>query len=262
MRKLRILLSVLLLLGSCAVSLPTRAAAMAGSGTVQHQYQGTLGSSSIGMTIVRVGNTIKGGHYFYRKYLEDIPLTGTEQDSTVTLREPGGGTFHLHFTGNGSNGTAPLDFENSIGMEGTWTRPDGLHTDRVLLRGTAIEYGNPDDRYASITSAPAAVFEKRVQSLVRAVLAGDRTTAIRFISYPLSVNLANGERKRCHTPAEVLAAWDEIFTAALVEDLRKDLPHDMFVHEGAAMLGNGEAWFDAKGLSTVNVPAAANHKAQ
>jgi len=235
---------------------------MAGSGTVQHQYQGTLGSSSIGMTIVRVGNTIKGGHYFYRKYLEDIPLTGTEQDSTVTLREPGGGTFHLHFTGNGSNGTAPLDFENSIGMEGTWTRPDGLHTDRVLLRGTAIEYGNPDDRYASITSAPAAVFEKRVQSLVRAVLAGDRTTAIRFISYPLSVNLANGERKRCHTPAEVLAAWDEIFTAALVEDLRKDLPHDMFVHEGAAMLGNGEAWFDAKGLSTVNVPAAANHKAQ
>ena len=30
----------------------------------------------------------------------------------------------------------------------------------------------------------------------------------------------------------------------------------MFVRNGMAMIGNGEAWFDDKGLATLNVPLA------
>jgi hypothetical protein len=33
------------------------------------------------------------------------------------------------------------------------------------------------------------------------------------------------------------------------------LPHDMFVHDGMAMPGNGEAWFDRKDLKVLSVPA-------
>jgi hypothetical protein len=41
------------------------------------------------------------------------------------------------------------------------------------------------------------------------------------------------------------------------------LPHDMFVHEGMAMVGDGEAWFDAKGLAVLNLTSgsqSANHQ--
>jgi hypothetical protein len=85
---------------------------------VQHQYEGTLGTSRIGLTVTREGNDIKGGHYFYQKFLRDISITGSTQGSHVTLAEEGGGTFSLDFVGNGSEGGNPLDFENSIAARG------------------------------------------------------------------------------------------------------------------------------------------------
>jgi hypothetical protein len=53
-----------------------------------------------------------------------------------------------------------------------------------------------------------------------------------------------------------LAAWNDFFTPAMIAELQRALPHDMFVHNGMAMIGNGEAWFDAKGLKALNVPPA------
>jgi hypothetical protein len=82
---------------------------------------------------------------------------------------------------------------------------------------------------------------------------GDRATAVRYVSYPLFVRYPTGNNKNFRTPAELLAAWDSIFTPAMLAALSTGLPHDMFVHDGKAMLGNGEAWFDQKGLKTLNV---------
>jgi hypothetical protein len=221
----------------------------------QHQYEGSLGKSRIGMTVLREGNRVEGGHYFYQEFLKDIALTGSMENSQITLAETGGGTFHLHFVGNGSDGGRPLDFENSIGMDGTWNSGDGAHTYPVSLRGTTIRQGtDPDGRYRDITNEGDAAFESRVQSFWRAVLRGDKATAVRFISYPLRANIAQGKSRSFRNSAEVLAAWNELFTAALIEKLRADLPHDMFVRQGMAMLGNGEAWFDAKGIAVLNFP--------
>jgi hypothetical protein len=57
-------------------------------GPLQHQFRGTLGSNRIGMTVVRKGEQVQSGHCFYQKYLEDIPLTGSEKDFCVVLNEP------------------------------------------------------------------------------------------------------------------------------------------------------------------------------
>jgi len=221
----------------------------------QHEYEGNLGKSRIGMTIIREGNKIEGGHYFYQKFLQDIPITGSTEDSQITLTEARGGTFHLHFVGNGSEGNHPLDFHYSIGMDGTWKSVDGIRTYPVSLRGTLIRSGvDNGHRYSDVTSETDAAFESRVQSLFRAVLRDHKTNAVRFISYPLTVNLPNGKRRKFRDSAELLAAWNDVFTPAMIAELQEDLPHDMFVHNGMAMLGRGEAWFDAKGLATVNVP--------
>jgi len=87
------LLSGALLLAGlvCHSAFPAIAYGRQSDDVVQHQYEGSLGKSRIGMTIIREGDKIEGGHYFYQRYLVDIPITGTVEDgSRVTLREPGG----------------------------------------------------------------------------------------------------------------------------------------------------------------------------
>jgi len=103
-----------------------------------HQFEGNMGKSRIGMTVARRGNTIEGGHYFYQKFLQDIPIAGSVTDSHITLTEPGGGAFHLRFVDNGSEGSQSLDFENSVGMDGNWTSAGGSRTYSVSLRGATI----------------------------------------------------------------------------------------------------------------------------
>jgi hypothetical protein len=237
------------LLGFCAVL-----SSQQKNELVQHQYEGKLGTSRIGLTVIREGNNIKGGHYFYQKFLRDIPITGSTQGSHVTLVEEGAGTFSLDFVGNGSEGGKPLDFENSIGMDGTWSSKDGSHNYAVSLRGTTIREADNRPRYADVTKESDAEFEKRVQSLIGAVLHGDKTAAVRLISYPLAVNGSKRKRWRLSTSAEVLAAWDNLFTPVMTTKFESALPHDMFVHQGMAMIGDGEAWFDDKGLAVLNIP--------
>ena len=227
--------------------------------TFLHQYEGNMGTSRIGMTVIRQGNQIKGGHYFYQKFLKNISVTGSIEGSQITLEELGQGTFHLHFVGNGSEGSRPLDFENSIGMDGTWMSVDGARIYPVSLRGTTIRNGaEAGHLYSEVTNETDEAFEKRVQSFFRAVLRGDKATATRFISYPLRANFADGTRKKFRNSPEVLAIWNDLFNPAMMTRLQRALPHEMFVHEGQAMLGNGEAWFDAKGLAVLNVPAASD----
>lgn len=217
------------------------------------QYTGTLGQSRIGMTLILEAGRARSGHYFYQRYLTDIPLSVGEEPGTITLKESSGGVFQLHFKGNGSEGGKPLNFENSVGMEGAWTSANGSQTFPVNLRLTGMMPGPPDQRrYAMITNEPDVSFEKRVQAFYRAVIAGDRAQAARYVSYPLRVN---GKTTRTlRTPAEFIAAWDTIFTPAYLARLRNDLPHDMFMHNGMAMIGDGDAWFDDKGAAALNVP--------
>jgi hypothetical protein len=238
------------------VSAPASDAQMVGS--LQNEYEGTLGKMRIGLTVVYEGGKIEAGHYFYQKFLEDIPIVGFTQGPQITLTGSGGETFHLHFVGNGSEGDQTLDFQNSIGMDGVWTSAEGRRSYPVSLHQTTGRNGADDGhRYSDITTESDAAFERRVQSLLRAVQSGakGKTVAVRFISYPLKVNYPSGRGKKFRNSAEVLAGWDDIFTPAMLARLRQDLPHDMFVHNGMAMLGNGEAWFNARGLATVNVPS-------
>jgi len=219
-----------------------------------HQFEGNMGKSRIGMTVARRGNTIEGGHYFYQKFLQDIPIAGSVTDSHITLTEPGGGTFHLRFVDNGSEGSQSLDFENSVGMDGNWTSAGGSRTYSVSLRGaTILSVADARRRYSEVTRESDQTFERHVQSFWHATLRGDRAAAAKFISYPLRVNFPDHSRKSYQSPTAVLSAWNNLFTPTMMAKLREALPHDMFVHDSMAMLGDGEEWFDDKGLAVLNV---------
>jgi hypothetical protein len=223
---------------------------------VLQKYEGHLGDARIGLTVKHEGNKIVGGLYFYQKYLRDIPITGATENSHITLAESGGGTFHLHFVGNGSEKGQPLDFDNSAGMEGTWTDLTGKKTYPVSLRGTTIGHSADEGhRYRDVTNESDEAFEGRVQSLIQAILRNDKAAATRLISYPLRVNGPGQQHREFRNSADVLAAWNDLFTPALLADLQAALPHDMFVRDSMAMIGDGEAWFDSKGLAVLNLPS-------
>jgi hypothetical protein len=223
------------------------------SDLTQISYQGTLDATRIGLTIIAKGSQeLTGGHYFYAKYLADIPLTGKIHSGGLTLVGQDGGTFTLNFKGNGSEGGKPLDYNNSVGLVGTWSK--GGETLPVSL-GMSGQSAVPKSGrwYENVTDESDVAFEARVQGFYTAVLTGDRAGAAKYVAFPLRVN-HNGKSQMIHSAAELSAHWDKIFTASYLENLKKDLPHDMGISNSQAMLGAGDVWFGAKGATALNLP--------
>jgi hypothetical protein len=219
------------------------------SGT-QISYDGTLGPTRIGLTIVTSGKSISGGHYFYAKYLTDIPLTGSLAAGGLKLQGGEGGLFDLKFVGNGSDGGKPLDFNNSVGLQGTWSK-DGKSLPVKLSMGG--QSAMTQRWYSDITDESDAGFEAKVQGFYNAVLSGDHDTAAKYVAFPLRVN-HNGKSRNIQSAAELSAQWSTIFTPAYLAALKKDLPHDLSIVQGQAMLGDGQAFFSNKGVTAVNIP--------
>ena len=214
-------------------------------------YDGSLGQIHIGLTLtVKGSNVITGGHYFYAKHLTDIPFTGNLQAGQMTLQGSDGGTFVLKFKGNGSEAGKPLDFTNSVGLNGTWSK-DGKQLPVSLASGGQSAAGGR--WYENVTAESDAAFEARAQAFYKAVLAGDRAAAAKNTDFPLRVN-QNGKSHKITTAAELGAQWDKIFTPAYLDKLKQDMPHDMSVVQGQAMLGSGDVYFGAKGATALNLP--------
>ncbi len=207
-------------------------------GATQVSYGGTLGPTRIGLTVVvKGGNTITGGHYFYAKYLADIPLTGTTQPGALSLQGKDGGSFALKFVGNGSERGNPLNFENSVGLEGTWSK-DGKSLPVNLIGGGYSPVPATGRWYEMVTDQSDAAFEATVQGFYKAALAGDCAAAAKYASFPLRVN-HNGKSRMIRSAAELSAQWETIFTPAYLAALKNGIPHHMGIIQGQAMLGDG-----------------------
>ena len=53
---------------------------------------------------------------------------------------------------------------------------------------------------------------------------------------------------------ELSAQWETIFTPAYLAALKNDMPHDLNIIQGQAMLGDGQAFFSDKGATALNIP--------
>ena len=214
---------------------------------------GTVGPYRIGFNYtVRQNTKLVAAHYFYVSRLEDIPLSGVVSGQSVHLHGTDGANFDLVFVGNGSNGKEPLTFHNSVGLRGSWSL-----NNRELPVELAFSHSteNPGQRmYSQVTDRSDSAFESQVEALCQAILSEDLIAASKHVHFPLVVNL------RTHTllirnTSELQTHRSSIFTTRFLVKLRSDIPHEMFVHNGEAMLGDGELWFDDKGLVAVNPPS-------
>lgn len=216
-------------------------------------YTGIMGQSRVGLTlVVNADNAITGGHYFFANDLKDIPLKAGTQGSGLMLYGPDGGQMALRFKGNGSDTGQTLTLENSTGLEGRWMKDDSSYPIELQMEG--MSEGLLNSRwYQDVTSESDAAFENRVQCFTRAVLAGDRAATARYVNFPLRVN-HNGKSSTIASAAELSTRWKRVFTPACLDAIRNAVPHDMFVRNGQAMLGDGVVWFGPKGAAAINVP--------
>ncbi|WP_281701951.1 hypothetical protein [Acetobacter malorum] len=214
-----------------------------------YRLSGTLGPYPIGATLsVRPDQTVANAHYFYVKNLVDIPLSAQKSGEQITLSEAGGGRFTLHFETSDKKAPAPLTFQTSTALAGTWA--DGTKTYPVKLNLESIDRLAPNALYEDVTDAPPAVFEAMVQRFLRNVLSGNKAETAKLISWPLRVNAEHSFTLK--TPAALSASWSRVFTPCILATLRGAIPHEMFVHNGQAMIANGTVWFDAHGASAIN----------
>ena len=226
--------------------------ALAQPATAQtYELVGTVGTHPVGAAITVAGGRITEAHYFYDSHLQDIVLVGSVVGRTVTLMESEGGVFTLTLQGNGGVGGDGSSFATSTSLTGTWT--EGAQTLPVKLAMDWVLDGAPDGhRYADVTQASDAAFEAMARRFLTAALAGDKAKAALVVSYPLAVN--GNPSLTVRTRAALIADWARIFTPAMLAQLRTAVPHEMFVHEGQAMVAGGLVWFDAKGASAINEP--------
>jgi hypothetical protein len=137
-------------------------------------------------------------------------------------------------------------------MEGRWMKNDSSYPVKLQMQQSSQAPANAR-WYEDVPSESDAAFEAGVQNFYKAVLAGDRATAARYVDFPLRVN-RNGRSRMVKTAAQLSAEWGQIFTPACIDAFRDAMPHDMFVRNGQVMLGDGIAWFGPTGAQVVNVP--------
>ena len=213
-----------------------------------HVFHGTVGPYPVG-ALLDVANRVafSGGSYYFASDLRDIPVDGALNGSELTLKGPDGGVFDLHFTANGKS-SANLTFYTSTGLVGTWTK--GGTTYPVRLDGDFSVSGEPGHEYAGVTAASDAAFEAMVRRFVAGVVAGDRAATAAATHFPLRIN---GQKPfEVATASDLKAQWSRIFTPDYVARIGTAIPHHLFTHDGQAMIGDGDAWFDDRGAVAIN----------
>jgi hypothetical protein len=215
------------------------------------EYRGTLGEKTqIGMSLYAKDQSLQGS-YFYKSHLTDIPLTGRHTAARdISLSEMDSanhpkGTFLLHFAESDPDFQTSTPLQAEV-LQGKWVSADGKSSYPVYLQ-LEHDCATPGQtRYGIAGATSDALVEKNAQAFYNAVVAGNRTAAAKYVSYPATF-FQGGKRVSIARPAEFLKDYDQLFTTAFVEQIAKAIPHHMFVNAQGIMLADGAVWFDAEG---------------
>lgn len=200
-----------------------------------YDYEGTLGQHAIGMFIGNNGKDDLKGHYFYRTDLKDKQFVGQILSPITIILYEVDSLFD-------TVGTLRLQAEKSrpsVGlMMGTYTKNNGL-VDSVHIVITGSPAGGSEKRYYD-------GFEDNVQAFYNALLAGDKETVSKYISFPLHVYPMGKNGLVIKNKKQFLKKFDTVFTKEKVDLIRKHVPHDLWV--GSQGVEMGGIWFDDDAL--------------
>jgi hypothetical protein len=225
------------------------------------EYEGTIGSAKVKVTIVSQATTLIGGlpsgplkgEYFYVSFLKDIPIEGEiGSDRSITIYELGENNKRIAVIKGQFPETDPQHhfltkskLESEV-ITGTWSRLDGSGTLPVYLCSAADTFSDMDHRYINAGVQDDKALESKVRAFRSAVIAGEKKSVSTMINYPITITV-DGKHRDLANAAELLKNYDRVFSAKFVKAIKDAVPHNMFVRYDGVMLGQGEVWFDADG---------------
>jgi hypothetical protein len=225
------------------------------------EYEGTIGSAKVKVTIVSQATTLIGGlppgplkgEYFYVSYLKDIPIEGEiGADRSITIYELGENNKRTAVIKGQFPETDPqhhfvtkTKLESEV-ITGKWSRMDGSGILPVYLCSLADTFADMDHRYINAGVQDDKALESKVRAFRNAVIVGDKKLVSTMVNYPVTVTL-DGKHHDMANAAELLKNYDLIFSAKFIKSIKDSVPHNMFVRYDGVMLGNGDVWFDVDG---------------
>ncbi|MBG1233793.1 hypothetical protein [Aestuariivirga litoralis] len=200
-----------------------------------HDYSGTLGKQSIGLSVASsdsgafTQSGISSLHYFYVSKLKDIPLklvSFTGRDIVLEEDDAAGkpvATFKLSFAKQDpqKHFSSKDDLVNEV-LVGSWVPASGTPQD-VYLSEQGTVSGDGQGGRCDLDAAGYAKLQGRVAHFYTLAMAGNAAAVQKEFKAKLPKN----------------ASWKK--------ELSKSVPHDLFCNGQGFMLGRGIVWFNPDG---------------
>jgi hypothetical protein len=205
-----------------------------------HDFEGTIGSYPIQLSLFVSNDGTIIGNYCYKKYEQKIFFSGTMTDSTFEFTEtiednPNGYLF------------GKIKSTEAMTLEGTWTNFEKSKTLPLKLRYSASCNGTLEHRYDNLSGTDADV-EGFVKHIKKSILTNDKEWLSIHLKYPIQIR--DGKNTlRISTKAEFVVQYEAIFTTRFKEKLKGLCSCNLFKNAQGVMLGNGEIWVDTGSTS-------------
>lgn len=211
-----------------------------------NDFEGTMGSANIQLSLYRFENGQIKGNYYYKKYGTKIYLSGKIVDNKIELTE------FLDGKPNGTfKGTVFSDKKDRF--EGTWAKNSSSQPVEFKLTLISICGGTYEHRYSSIQSTDETVDFFMLQ-VKNAILKGDKNWIANHTKYPIKVKLSQIKLDIIKTKQQLIENFDQIFSPEYKEKLTPLRTYNLFNNYQGVMLGNGQIWMNNTPKSTDNNP--------
>lgn len=211
-----------------------------------NDFEGTMGSANIQLSLYRFENGQIKGNYYYKKYGTKIYLSGKIVDNKIELTE------FLDGKPNGTfKGTVFTDKKDRF--EGTWVKNSSSQPVEFKLVLISICGGTYEHRYSSFDGTDEAL-EAFMLKVKNSILKGDKNWIASHTRYPIKAVLNHGKLIAIKTGPQLIDNFNQIFNPEYKEKLTPLRTYNLFNNYQGIMLGNGQIWINNTPKSTESTP--------
>jgi len=226
-------------------------------------FRAEIGKENTAMLVLHIDQKEVRGIYFYKRDLKDFPISGgftSDRDFYLEDKDENG---HPRIRFEMKYGLRRKDCASQYAIWECQNDSTGImhnvQTGETLPISMHLEYSvngiEGVEMYGGAGGDDPAVVEKNAQGFYYAVLGDRRDDVAKYVSFPLRCG-------GCKKPTliknrqQLLQRYSEIFTRKYVAAIAEGIPHHMFSNWRGIMIGNGEVWFNEKGLAfSLNLPS-------
>ncbi len=201
-----------------------------------HDFDGTLDTTEIQLSIYLMDSGKVEGNYCYKKDESKIKLQGKIKGDTIELTELVNGRPNGRFIGR-------IFTDSRDRFEGTWTDHSADKSKEFkLVYSSAISRTLPDHgRYEIGTDEEVEGFMKHLRN---SILNGDKEWVANHIKYPLRTTLDGQKSITIKNKKQLIDGFDHIFYQTFKNKIKSYCICNMFSKGEGVMLGNGEIWIN------------------